>query len=287
MQNLDFRNLDWNKIDSKIPKEDYINSKFDYKNATPINDILVIFSTPRSGSTLLCDLLYKNNICIPHEYFQIDDYLPLLAKGWNCLKDESIDKQLFIDTLIQKRTSPKGWLGLNLHGEHLALFSAFKSLFPEANYHYIHIVRQNSFSQAISYEMAIQTGKWSSHFRSDVIPGYSFKAIKNKLDRIYHQNNLISAYIKMHGIDCQTMFYEDLVSSPKAQLERILPQSYIDHISINSDLKKQSSSLNQEWLGLFAEEYFTKHGVSSTMIPVKDAPKKSIKNIFKSRQNKE
>jgi LPS sulfotransferase NodH len=255
MQTLDFSNLDWERINLKIPKEDYINSNFDYTAESPLKNILVLFSTPRSGSTLLCDMLYKNNICIPHEYFQIDDYLPLLAKQWGCIKNNALNKQQFINNLIKKRTSPKGWLGINLHGEHLPIFSSFKAFFPEVNYHYIHIVRDNSLSQAISYEIAIQTGKWSSFFNSNIEPEYSYKGIENKLHRINEQNNLIKSYIQSNKIDCMTLHYEDLAKNPISELSKIFSSSILDNVSAETSLKKQSSSINNKWLETFSREY--------------------------------
>ena len=277
--NIDIEKFNLNEIKERIPDQDYINSSFDYSASTPVTDILIIFSTPRSGSTLLCDLLYKNNICIPHEYFQIDDYLPLLAERWSCIDNNKVNAALLVERLIKKRTSAKGWLGINLHGEHLSLFSSFKSLFPEANYHYVHITRQNNFSQAISYEMAIQTGKWSSHFKTDITPEYSFKGIKNKLARLSHQNNLISTYIIKNNLKCEAVSYENLVKAPKEQLKQILPQSLLDDISTESNLKKQSSSLNEEWLNTFCEEYFNTDGNGYT--PENQTPqKKGIKKFL-------
>lgn len=251
-------NLD--KIKSRIPVEDFIDSKYDYVDKSELTDVLIIFSTPRSGSTFLCDLIYKNSICIPHEYFQFYDYLPLLAERWDCIEKGIINKNKFINSLIQSRTAPSGWLGLNLHGEHLLTFSKFEGLFPNVNFHYVHVIREDSLSQAVSYEIALQTGKWSSNFSSHSEANYNFSAIKQKLERIHQQNDLIKSYIKLNRLNCTTVYYEDLVNEPKAILKNLLPAYIYKDLVVESNLKRQSSSMNEEWILQFSKENFETNG---------------------------
>ena len=208
------------EIISKVPGEDFIDIQFDEKSNAELTDMLVIFSTPRSGSTFLSDLIYKNNICTPHEYFQPFQYMPIMASRWECILEGKLDKSKYLKNLIDFRTSIKGWLGLNLHGEHLQVFSKFEQLLPIVNFHYVHVIRNDSFSQAISYEIASQTGKWSSHFDSFGEAKYNFSGINGRLKSFGEQNNIIKAFIKYKNINCKTISYEELISQPEKTLKK-------------------------------------------------------------------
>ena len=103
----------------KIPVNDFVDGQFDSDNGVLTTDGLFIFSTPRSGSTMLADLIYKNAICLPHEYFQPFQYLPIMANRWGCVREGHLDKELYLKCLFRYRTYPNGWFGVNLHGKHL------------------------------------------------------------------------------------------------------------------------------------------------------------------------
>lgn len=255
---LDFNNLE--QIKRGVPEEDYICEKFDYQHGSNLTDILFILSTPRSGSTLLSGLVYKNGICIPHEYFQPYQYMQVLASRWGCVNNGNVDIRKYLKKLISRRTSTYGWMGINLHGEHLQGFSKFEEFLPDVNRHYIHIVRKDEISQAISYEMAMQTNKWSSHYNTETDPIYDFDGVLDKLKLIRHQNTLIKAYLTSRGIQNVTMYYEDIVSAPKEALESILPQKHHDSISVMTDLKKQSSHINEEWKLRFSQDFYYEYG---------------------------
>lgn len=272
-------------IISDIPKEDFIDAQFDVNNNSPVKDVLILFSTPRSGSTLLTDLLQTNNLCLPHEYFQPFKYLPILAERWGCIENNHLNKISFLESLIKFRTYPNGWLGINVHGEHLAIFSKFDDLFPAVNKHYIHLQRQNIIPQAVSYEIAVQTNQWSSKYKSKAEANYNYTAIENKLHRIQRQNALISSYILSRNISCETIYYEDIIAEPLAILKNIIPENIIpdfspNTISAKSSMKKQSSERNKNWTDRFSHEYFeniNKNKFAQSVKFCKDSSKYIIK----------
>ena len=241
---------------NNIPNQDFIDEQFDSQTGVELTDVMVILSTPRSGSTFLSDLIFKNEICLPHEYFQPFEYLPILAKRWNCIKNGKLDKKKYLDNLIKFRTSEKGWLGINLHGEHLQEFSQYRKLLPDVNYHYVYVFRENCILQAISYEMAMQTRKWSSHFDSTDQPFYNFHGIKRRLNILNHQNNLIMAFLSTNNIEFKSITFEKMISNPEPVLKGIVPKNFHNILNIETELKKQSSNLNKDWSKIFSKEYF-------------------------------
>ena len=239
----------------KIPEKDFIDGQYDLETSSQLKKIIFILSTPRCGSTLLSGLFYRNGFCLPHEYFQKFQYMPILADRWGCIHGEILDKQAYLDNLIKKRTSPKGWLGINLHGEHLATFSHFENLMPEVEMQFIHLIRKDSIAQAVSYELAMQSGKWSSHFAETDKASYSFSGIKARLDAISQQNTLISAYLKSRKFKGEIVFYEDLARDPVAKLKELFPDTMPEALNLESGLARQSSATNKEWIERFAGEY--------------------------------
>jgi len=278
---------DLSELIAKIPVEDFIDIQFDYDYDVSTNDVLIIFSTPRSGSTLLSDLINKNNICLTHEYFQPYQYLPILASRWGCIRDGKLDKAAFLGNLFRYRTYPGGWLGVNLHGEHLKIFSKFEKGFADVRKHFIHIIRRDLISQAVSYEIAIQTGKWSSYFDSQADANYNFTGIKTRLESIQSQNAIISAFIKSRNISCTILYYEDLVENPKDTIQSIIPDVKTDSLLLmESGLKRQASSRSKEWIERFSLEYFETNGDgynNENAFKNKQSLKERFKSIFNAR----
>lgn len=247
--------VDLEKIEEKaawMPDEDFASERYDVPTHTVTRNVLVVFSTPRTGSTLLCDLLRINNICLPHEYFQPYEYMPLLAKRWGCIEGDEIDAVKYVERLCRFRTFGNGWLGINLHGSHLQVFSRLKHLMPEVNFHYWHLLRKDIVSQGVSYSIAQQTKKWTSHHVSLGEPIYDFKAINEAITRIAKQNELIDSYVTTEMIECSKIFYEDLVYD-FGHIEKLVGQLSANFCGSirQSVLQKQASFIND----VFKENY--------------------------------
>lgn len=240
----------------KIPSKDFIGDSYDLfsTNQVQTKGLLIILSTPRSGSTLVCDLLRKSEFCMAHEYFQMDEYLPLLASRWNCLEEGHLQKEKFIAELLKHRTMKSGWLGINLHGRHIPNFLEFKEHLPNLKSLFIRIRRRNIVKQAISYEIAKQTGKWSSEFDSGVRPTYSFESISKRIAELSFQNTIIDTYIEQFQLDVCELYYEEFIEDPKKYLASVLPAEYLNSDTFVPSLVRQRSKVNGEWEDRFNNE---------------------------------
>lgn len=245
-------------IKAKIPPEDFVDSCFDNEIAKDPTDILIILSTPRSGSTMLCDLLYKNDFCLAHEYFQPYEYLPILSDRWGCLQNGVLNKKLYVESLSRFRTFKNEWLGINLHGEHLSYYLLMDEFFSGIRKHYVHLIRKDTIAQAVSFEIARQTGQWSSKFKTHGECHYSYDGILQCLENIQRQNLLINAYLKAKNLVCQTIFYEDLLQDPDGVLRRMpcVPPGH--ELETQPELARQAGSRNTEWTKLFSEQYLAR-----------------------------
>ncbi|MBB4284621.1 Stf0 family sulfotransferase [Roseospira goensis] len=225
-------------MDRALPPEDFVNAAFDAAADTPPSDLLVILSTPRSGSTLLCDLLYRAGVCVAHEYFQPFQYLPALAARWGAHRDGRVDLPAYAAALRRHRTGPGGWLGVNLHGHHLPVFLRIEEAFADLRPHYVLLRRRDTVAQAVSYHIARTTGAWSAHFEATAPASYSFEGIDTALRNIVQWTTWAEAFLKARTADARTVWYEDLVADPAAVL-RSLPGVPAD-APVATDLRAQA-----------------------------------------------
>ena len=240
---------------SNIPRQDLVDAQFDLDENNQTKNILVIFSTPRCGSTYLCNLLQVNGLCIPHEYFQLEQYLPILAKRWRCTSDKLLDCRKFVQSLCNKRTTQNGWFGINLHSHHIKTFEVFMKYFPTmVNYHLIHMVRDDVLGQAISWEIAEQTGRWNSYSENSSEPNYNFSSVGEKVKSINDGNFYIKTYIEKNKSNCTEITYENLVLDPELIISGIFPT--IQSINIETTIKKQANEVNQMWRKRYQVDLF-------------------------------
>lgn len=238
----------------KIPDNDFANSKFDSDSSDlPLRKLIVLFSTERSGSTLLCDLLYKNELCLMHEYFQPYRYMPILAKRWNAIDNNSIKIDKYLISLLRNRVSRTGILGLNLHGSHIYLFEQAMSFFQDVEVEYFVLKREDVLSQAVSYEIASQTQAWSSEFSKDSdSPDYNYDSILNKIRRIEFDNLKINVFSKKYNLIPKVIYFEDLIRHK----QKIIKENFgIDLVKHDASLIKQSNEINKSWIEMFIRDF--------------------------------
>ena len=243
------------KSNNNIPFDDFVNEQFDSNYEIATSNTVLIFSTQRSGSTLFCHFLHKNADFVAHEYFHPYVYMPLLANRWNCIHKNILNEKLYVQNLLKFRTNQKGWLGINLHGSQIKYYLRMEKYFLKSQMYYIHIIRRDIISQAISYEIASQSGVWSSHFKASAHPVYNYNNILEKLISLQSQNALITAFLKSKNITYQTIYYEDFLVNPKRCFIDLPCIDKDASIEQNIGLQKQSTFRNKKWEKRFINEY--------------------------------
>jgi LPS sulfotransferase NodH len=203
---------------------------------------------------LFAELAHRSGWCLPHEYFQPWEYLPMLADRLGCFTSGYVDRERYIARLCDARTYRTGWLGINIHGGHLDTFEQFEALLPDVDTLYVHIRRRDLIAQAVSYELAHQRGSWSSHFEHSAEPRYDFRKIRKRLDSIKQQELLIAKFLAKRDVSCDTVWYEDLAADPAAVMKALLPPGN-DLPSLESPrLRRQAGAINSDWATRFAED---------------------------------
>ena len=124
----------------------------------------IICSSPRCGSNLLSEILHaQDGLGVPIAYLHLPAHFPFLAHRWNCLNDNYVDIHKYFKSCFRWRTSKNGVFGMKTHWNHFEYFLKSGILhyyFP--NTKFVFLRRQDLLGQAISLELANQTGQWTS-----------------------------------------------------------------------------------------------------------------------------
>src|SRR4051812_30708315 len=137
----------------------YSHHKLDHEfERTETTLSYVVCALPRSGSSLLCELLFETGLAgAPAEYFDAQQ-MGRFSERWNAR-----DFGAYLRALLERKTGPNGVFGFKAQFFQLAeafpdgeLDAAFPSL------RYVYITRRDRLRQAISWARAVQTGWWAS-----------------------------------------------------------------------------------------------------------------------------
>lgn len=221
---------------------------------------LIICTTARSGSNLLCD--YLNNtgaIGVFAEYFNPD----VVRKGTFGKRFEfgsQVSVTEYIQFLRSSYATPEGAWGAKLlyeDIEHLVVFPAMRDLLSSARL--VFLRRRSKLSQAVSYYLAKTTGKWVATDKAltpleDV--EFDFAAINRHLEMLARQEALWTTLFRRFKQRPLEVIYEDLIESPEATITSILKFSGLDvkDIAIKTNLSEQRSSRNKEFCAAYLEK---------------------------------
>lgn len=217
-----------------------------------------ILTTPRSGSSYLCDLLDSTKIAgHPREHLRFAAQELSRHCNFNYLE--------LLDNLMKYRLTDNGVFGTKLISHFLFELQQtkpdFKQIFQSID-KFILLVRKDKVAQAVSLVVAQKTEVWHLHHNGKNIN------YQSKLDQIEIDNNLLNNVEQKHNfinkqearlkkilannqIEPLTVVYEDILADSELQINRILdflaiakPEHY--KMQINSGIKKMPSSFSQE-----------------------------------------
>ena len=217
-----------------------------------------ILTTPRSGSTYLCELLDSTKIAgNPSEHLRLAVQELSLYCNFNYLN--------LLNNLMTYRVSPNGVFGTKLISHFLFELKQtkldFKQIFQWVD-KFILLVRKDKVAQAVSLVIAQKTEVWHLHnnrqntnYQSKLenieINDALFDEVEQKYDFINQQEARLKKLLANNHIEPLTVVYEDILDNAELQINRILdflaiskPES--EEIKINSGIKRMPSSTSQE-----------------------------------------
>ena len=235
----------------------------------------VIASTPRSGSTLLCRLLWASGRAgAPKEYLN-----PMQLRDWEVRFGERRRDRAFARALrgplvgigmarrgwdpariaahlerVRARRSSGGWFGLKLHHHHRIRWFAEAGL-PTmlGDVTWIRIQREDRLRQAVSWSRAEQTGQWASWQRPLLPPVYSRRRIEARRKDLDEAERSWDAHLQ--GEDVLDVRYEALAAAPQQTMRRVLHWLGVPDAAAvtvpEPDLHRQADAITEQWLARF------------------------------------
>jgi LPS sulfotransferase NodH len=204
---------------------------------TPTLRSYMVCALPRSGSSLLCEVLASTELAgAPAEFFEPTMMAALLAR----------------------KTSPNGVFGIKAmyHQMRDTLGSTSPAeYFP--NLRYVYVTRRDRVGQAVSFARAIQTEQWTSHQPRGKPPKFDRAQIADLLAWIEREERAWEDFFESEGATPLHVVYEDFV----AQLEETV-LSVLGFLEVSlppqftvpaPEMERQADRLSDDWKQRFAK----------------------------------
>lgn len=243
-------------------------------------DGYIICATPRTGSTLLCDLLDATGVAGKPDSFFMADVDPVWVRRWKLpTRDQAAGEReyaaAYLGAALEAGRSGTGIFGLRLMRKDLKrltglidaavpglasdrerLQAAFGRLL------YIHLHREDTLAQAVSMVKAEQTGLW--HIAPDGTelerlappqePEYDFDRIAAKLAELQAHESAWLAWFAGQGIEPIRIGYESLAADPAGVVACIctalgLPVPAPD--SLKPGVARLADAVSRDWMRRF------------------------------------
>ena len=238
-----------------------IPDRFDFEFEDRVEPVVtfMICSQPRSGSSLLCELLANTlHAGMPAEYLR-PDRVAMLKRRWGV---ETLDE--YLGELVARKTSPNGVFGLKAHwGQYAAIQSDPEqaSVFAGrlAGLRFIHVRREDHLRQAVSLVRALQTSSWSTVTGPETAPAvFDRDDIARKMKRVREEEAAWVEFFDESGIASRGVAYEELANAPEQTARGVLdflgvelPAGFTFDPPV---MERQADELSEEWVARYLAE---------------------------------
>jgi LPS sulfotransferase NodH len=239
-------------------------------------DAYILCGTPRTGGTLLCDLLASTKVAGSPDSFYRRQIISCWAEQWSLPSREAMGGHEFdvayLSAAIKAGRGGTAIFGLRLMRENLdELLNILDRVFPQlpsdkarlekafGRILYIHLSRDNKLAQAISLVKAEQSGLW--HIAPDGTeierlapprePEYDFKRIKEEVTTLESHDAAWDAWFSQEGIVPLRVSYEQVSADPAATLLHICERLGVKAPradDVRPGVAKLSDQTNREWM---------------------------------------
>ncbi len=245
-------------------------------------DSYILCATPRTGSTLLCDLLTATGVAGAPDSFFMPDPDPVWAQAWGLPDPSGMDDAAHaaacLSAAIRAGRGSTPIFGLRLMQAHLAgLMTLIDRVHPglpsdlarirAAFGHtlFLHLSRDDKLAQAVSMVKAEQTGLWHAAPDSTEIerlappqpPAYDFARIDRKLAELERRDAEWPVWFAAQGIAPLRLRYEDLSADPSGTVARIcaalgLPAP--DPAGLSPTVGRLADAVSQDWMHRYRQD---------------------------------
>lgn len=206
----------------------------------------IICGTPRSGSTLLCGMLFNVGCGRADSYFGrrwMADFARDLGVAFDGDIDEPDFNRRYLEAVLAKGRAGSDIFGLRVMFDTIGdlasrldrLFPGFDKL-PQRFEHafgrplHIHLSRRDKVSQAVSFHKAMKTGLWHRAADGSELErwaphqdaAYDADAIGALVAEFTAQDASWKSWFATHGIEPLTLEYEEFSANPRLGLRAVL-----------------------------------------------------------------
>jgi trehalose 2-sulfotransferase len=235
----------------------YTHHKLDheFEGGTATAVTYAVCALPRSGSSLLCELLFNTRLAgAPAEYFD-SAMLKQFSRRWDTGSFEE-----YLRALLARKTGPNGVFGFKAH--FFQLVEAFPGASLEEAFpglRHVYITRSDTLRQAISWVRALQTQKWASDHEVRGHPEvFSRERIDNLIAGVVERERRWEMFFADSGIEPLRITYEDLVAAPEDIVVAVLGHIGVEHAGSNPvgtpTLRRQADELTEDWVCRYLDE---------------------------------
>ncbi len=231
---------------------------FEFDDAGEPRTSYLVCSIPRSGSSLLCELLSATGVAgAPAELFH-PDYMRMLRQRWGVAAATAPE---YVRELLARKTGPNGVFGAKAH------WAQYQGFFEDADprrllpgLQAILIGRRDHLRQAVSWVRALQTLRWESvqSERPERAAEFDAEQITRKLTRIGREEAAWSALFDRHGIVPHRVSYEDLVADQDQAVHDVLEFIGVEPPAglrtAPPKLGRQADTLSEQWVERYLAE---------------------------------
>jgi trehalose 2-sulfotransferase len=249
---------------------------------------IIICANPRSGSTLLCDLLESTGVAgRPTSFYRqqsISDWARQLDVGPSEKMERLEFERAYLAAIHKEGTGGTGIFGLRLMWDTVeGLVERLGMIYPDAPGDfalferafgrplYLSLTRQDKVAQAVSLVKASQSGLW--HLASDGSerqrskehehPAYDADAIGAEVTSLTKDDVAWQEWFAQQGISPLCISYEDLATNPKAMLAKILAALGRDPniaMSIEPATARMADEETDRWIERYRNERVDNRG---------------------------
>ena len=241
----------------------------------------ILCGTPRTGSTLLCEMLAASGVAGVPDSYLASKFVPWWAGEWGLPSQEAAGEAFwpaYLEKALKVGRGGTGVFGLRLMREDLeAALAVLDGLWPglpddRARFEqafgpvlFLHLSREDKLAQAVSLVKAQQTGLW--HIAPDgreverlappAPPVYDFARLAAEVARLEAFDAAWEPWFAAQGIEPLRLRYETVAQDPATAVEAVLRGLGVtvpDLSALKPAVAVLADEVSAEWIRRYREE---------------------------------
>jgi LPS sulfotransferase NodH len=232
----------------------------------------LICGTPRTGSTLVCDLLRCSGVAgRPESYFRVPDE-PIWADRWRLPRDPAgaVAYADYVRAAVAAGSTPNGVFGARvMWGTLDVIITRLRAISPDCSAddlevlrqafgptRFVHLWRDDTVAQAVSWARAEQTHFWQAGDTalSGYTPRFDVEQIDTLVRTIDAHNAAWREWFAAVHVEPHRVRYEALQHDPAGVTRGILDFLGLEApagVAIASHRRRQADQLNEDWIARY------------------------------------